>query len=145
MLKKWIAQRLFGRGDEALDPIPTEAWLDDLNLKEVLDAHDAWKVRLVEDLEGRADQPIDPAIASSDRHCTLGKWLHGPGKKFSRLPEYARAVQAHAEFHACAGEVVIESRSGHPERARTLLKTRFHQASSANQLELVRLFSAING
>ncbi len=143
MLKKWIAQRLFGRGDETLEPIPGDVSLEGLNLKEVLDAHDAWKTRLVEDLEGRAETPIDPAIVSSDRHCTLGKWLHGPGQKYARLPEYAKAVQAHADFHVCAAEVVIENRSGHPERARELLKTRFRHASSANQLELVRLFASI--
>jgi hypothetical protein len=143
MLKKWIAQRLFGRGDQDLEPIPEDASLEGLNLKEVLDAHDAWKTRLVEDLEGRTEIAVDPAIISSDRHCTLGKWLHGPGKRYSRLPEYDRAVQAHADFHVCAAEVVIENRSGHRERAEQLLKTRFRHASSANQLELVRLFSAI--
>ncbi len=144
MLKKWIAQRLFGRGDEDLEPIPEGTSLEGLNLKEVLDAHDEWKTRLVEDLEGRNELPSDPAIISSDRHCTLGKWLHGPGRKFKKLPEYEKALKAHAEFHVCAAEVVIENRSGHPERARQLLKTRFRHASSANQLELVRLFAAIN-
>lgn len=143
MLKKWIAQRLLGRNGEDLDPIPAEAWLDELNLKEVLDAHDAWKKRLIDDLEGRSATPIDPATASSDRHCTLGKWLHGPGRKYRKLPEYRKALQAHADFHICAGEVIIENRSGNPQRARELLKTRFHQASGTNQLELVRLFSVI--
>ncbi len=143
MLKQWILQRLGRKKTKKLDPIPEEAWLDDLNLKEVLDAHDAWKGRLLDDLEGKNPSPIDPATASSDRHCTLGKWLHGPGKKYRKLPEYQRALQAHAEFHVCAAEVVIENRSGNTERARELLKTRFRLASNTNQLELVRLFSVI--
>ena len=145
MLKKWIAQRLFGTGGEELEPIPQEESLDGMNLKEVLDAHEAWKARLLEDLSGKADKPLDPATISSDRQCTLGKWLHGPGRKYAKLPEYRKALQAHADFHVCAAEVVIENRSGNPQRAHELLKTRFRQASNANQLELVRLFSVTRG
>ncbi len=143
MLKKWIAQRLMGRKEEELTPIPEDESLDGLNLKQVLEAHEAWKERLQDYIDGRAEGSIDPAVAASDKQCTLGKWLHGPGKRYCKLPEYARAVQAHADFHACAAEVVIEKQSGHPQRARELLKTRFRHASSDNQLELVRLFSVV--
>lgn len=146
MLIKWLKSRLNGNSDVELVIDPEEAMLSGLNLKEVLDAHSAWKDKLEAELSGASNEPIDVDIIASDCHCVLGKWLHGKGKKdYSKLSEYKMAVDAHADFHQAAAEVVIQHQSGNTEQANQLLKTRFRSASNDNQLELVRLFTAAKG
>ncbi len=143
MLKKWLASRLKGNTDAELVTDSDEGMLPGLNLKEVLDAHEAWKNKLEMELSGVSSEPVDANIVASDCHCVLGKWLHGKGKKdYSKLPEYKPALDAHADFHLAAAEVVIQHQSNHTEQAKQLLKTRFKLASNDNQLELVRLFTA---
>ena len=143
MLAKWLKSRLKGNSDVELVIDPEEEMLSGLNLKEVLDAHDAWKSKLAAELSGASSEPIDADIIASDCHCVLGKWLHGKGKKdYSKLSEYKMAVDAHAKFHQTAAEVVIQHQSGHTSQAKQLLKTQFRSASNDNQLELVRLFTA---
>ena len=143
MLKRWINNWLNGDRSEKLVIADDENILSGLNLKEVLDAHDAWKKKLQDELTGDGTESLDVPHVASDRNCVLGKWLHGTGKKkYAKMPEYHNAVKAHANFHICAAEVVIEHQSGNTEKARELLETKFRAASNDNQLELVRLFSA---
>ncbi len=142
MLKKWLNNWLHGDATEELVISSKEGMLSGLNLKEVLDAHSAWKVKLEHELVGNSKRAIDVTVVASDRRCVLGKWLHGEGKKqYSKLPEYKKALDAHAHFHLCAAEVVIEHQSGNTDNAKELLTTKFRTASNNNQLELVKLFT----
>ena len=143
MLKKWLNNWLSGDTSEKLVIGEDEGNLSGLNLKEVLDAHDAWKVKLEKELMGKSTTPIDVTVVASDCNCVLGKWLHNTGKKqYSKLSEFKPALDAHAKFHLSAAEVVIEHQSGNAEQAKLLLKQNFRTASNLNQLALVRLFSA---
>ncbi len=117
--------------------------LKGLDLKKVLDAHHLWKDRLKNVLNGGSDEYLDIVIASEDCHCVLGKWIYGEGKNiYGHLREYESARTAHAEFHACAGEVLTAHELGDTALAESLLKTKFRAASNLNQMELTRLFSA---
>ena len=146
MFTRWISNWLNGDKSEELVISDDESTLSGLNLKEALDAHDAWKTKLRDELAGDSREPLDVSFIASDCNCVLGKWLYSTGKnKYSELPEYHNAVKAHAKFHICAAEVVIEHRSGNTEKAKKLLETNFRAASNDNQLELVRLFSASKG
>ncbi len=143
MLRSWLKRRLKGITNEKLVIDPDEETLSGLNLKEVLDAHEAWKDKLEKELSGVSDEPIDADIIASDCQCILGKWLHGKGKKdYSKLPEYKPALNAHANFHKAAAEVVIQHQANNTKQAKQLLRTSFRTASNDNQLELVRLFTA---
>ncbi len=143
MLRSWLKRRLKGITNEKLVIDPDEETLSGLNLKEVLDAHEAWKDKLEKELSGVSDEPIDADIIASDCQCILGKWLHGKGKKdYSKLPEYKPALNAHADFHKAAADVVIQHQANNTEQAKQLLRTSFRTASNDNQLELVRLFTA---
>lgn len=142
-LKKWLIQKLAGKDADLV--IDHEENLVGLNLKEALDVHGAWKDRLQVALNGQSNEELDVVVVAKDDQCALGKWLHGPGKqKYSKLPEYDQALKAHAEFHVCAAEVLIEHQSGNTQQANDLLKTRFRSASNNNQIELVRLFTTAN-
>ena len=133
MLKEWLNNWLHGDQTEELNIRPDGYVLAGLNLKEVLDSHNAWKVKLEKELEGEEDVALDVAVIGSDCHCVLGQWLHGEGKeRFCKVPEFSSALDAHAQFHISAAEVVIEHRSGNTEKAHEMLKTTFRHASNLN-------------
>jgi len=143
MIKHWLARRFGWQGFTDSDLNAIEDRLSGLSLKQALDAHQAWKHRLQDELTGQSPAPLVISEVASDCNCELGKWLQGQGKKeYRKLAEYSKAVKAHADFHISAAEVLIEYQSGNTAGARQLLKSRFREASNLNQLELVRLFSA---
>lgn len=114
-----------------------------LNLRQVMDAHTAWKGRLQKVLDGTSDEDLDIATASEDCHCFLGKWIYSEGKKlYGNLSEYESLRTAHAKFHVCAGEVLTQHKLGNHAESANLLNTKFRSASNRNQLELVSLFTA---
>ena len=123
--------------------VPPDLDMPDLNLKQVLDAHRDWKVRLQDVLEGTSDERFDIETVSQDCHCFLGKWIYSKGKKqFGHMPEYEAVRQAHADFHHAAGQVLTEHFLGDSTTAQIILKTKFRTASHRNQIELTRLFSS---
>ncbi len=86
-----------------------KANLSGLNIKTAIDEHDIWKVKLNNALNGNSESPIHLTEVASDCKCALGKRLHGAGKtKFSQLPVYKKSVNAHANFHFSATEIIIE-------------------------------------
>ncbi|MEQ1488210.1 MAG: CZB domain-containing protein [Methylotenera sp.] len=138
----WFKKSVAGDETVKLEIAPDEEELAGLNLKQVLDAHTAWKTRLQNALDGTSAESLDVAVVCQDNLCALGKWLYSEGKnKFSHLAEYESTRVAHSEFHLCAGEVLMEHQDGNADLAATLLRTKFRTASNRNQLELVRLFT----
>lgn len=143
-LLDWLQKRLAGDDKAELILSKEEESLSGLSLKEVLDAHMAWRHKLKEVLDGHfASETYDVATVAEDNLCTLGKWLYGPGKQlYGHLPEYAVLRKVHADFHLCAGEVLIEHRNNNTEAAEKILHHKFRELSDRVQLELIRLFSA---
>jgi len=139
---------IFGKGSAGNDEVKLkiaqdgEGMLSGLSLRQVMDAHSAWKGKLQKVLEGISDENFDIVKVSEDCHCFLGKWIYGEGKVYSRMPEYESLRRAHANFHLCAGEVLTQHILGNSEESERLLKTKFRSTSNRNQLELVRLFTA---
>lgn len=125
-----------------MDFMPDEEYLLGLNLKQALDAHNAWKSKLQKILDGINTEDMDVATTSQDDKCVLGQWIHSEGKQmYGHLPEYASLKTSHAAFHLCAGEILNEHQNGNAIRAAQMLHTQFRTASNKNQLELVRLFT----
>ena len=142
MLKS-LWKRFPGKSRQSLDTVEEVAENVGLHLREVLAAHSAWKRRLARMLKEGDRRKIDLITIADDRVCELGRWLHGTGKEyFDHLDEYHEAVDAHAQFHKIAAEVVIEFKSGNRHKAAELLRTRFRDASNRNQMALVMLFMA---
>lgn len=124
-------------------PETTKAELSGLVLKQVLDVHNAWNIRLKKVIDTTSDEIFDVEIVSQDTHCFLGKWIYGEGKRLcGHLPEYEIVRITHAEFQVCAAEVLSEHQKGNDIIAEVLLKNNFRSASNKIRLELVRLFSA---
>jgi len=110
--------------------------------KAAIDAHAKWKIRLEEYIQGTGKEGLQAAVVSRDDQCTLGKWLHGPGKeRFGHLPAFGEASACHVEFHRCAGEVVALVESGRKDDALRMVEDgEYARASDAVTVALVRLF-----
>ena len=129
------------KGVQTIQPNFVEGELAGLNLKQALEAHQAWKGKLQKVLDGESSERLDITTVSQDAHCVLGKWIYSEGKKlYSHLPEYEFVRTAHADFHVCAGEVLSQHQAGHSLEAEVLLKTKFRTASNKNQMLLTNLF-----
>lgn len=56
------------------DSVPAE-----LDVDAAINAHERWKARLMDYLEGRLPVGLDPDVIRRDDHSALGRWLHGVG------------------------------------------------------------------
>jgi hypothetical protein len=143
LLMDWLRQVNAGHGDAPLLISDEENELHGLSLRDVLQAHKDWRAQLELDLDSERLRNLDAGSLARDDLCTLGKWLHGPGReRFGHHPSWAAACRVHAEFHQCAGELLRARRRNEPAEALTNLGYRLRDASSRNQLELVRLFTS---
>jgi len=93
-------------------------------------AHQAWKARLKAVLDGTSTETLDPAVVGQDDRCTLGLWMHGPGKQCcAHLPSFPELQDRHAGFHRMAGQILTEAAAGRRQQAQALLDHEFTQLS----------------
>lgn len=140
-LMEWLQKHL--AGDEKVELSKEEDSLSGLSLFESIKTHMSWRKRLQTTLEGTSNENLIVGNVAQDTLCTLGKWLYGPGKSlYSHLPEYEVLRKAHAEFHICAGEILLEHQNGNSGSAMVIMKGPFNHFSNQIQLDLVKLFTA---
>lgn len=127
-------QAYFGRG---VRTVPGTGTAD--RLTAAIEAHGAWKVRLMEAVAtGRS--PHEPAVVSADDRCAFGTWLHGEIRADARgSVHYAPVLDLHAQFHRLAGRILTQARSG--ERHAAASATAF--GGELDQL-LARLIGEVN-
>lgn len=141
-LKDWLLKKLSGDSSAKLELNAEEETLSGLNLKNVIDAHLDWKVKLNSTLDGSSTEKYEVNTVSQDNLCILGKWLYGPGKQlYSKLPEYEALRKVHADFHVCAGGILSDHNNGDAAIAASKLGGEFKDLSNQIQLDLVRLFT----
>lgn len=71
-------------------------------------AHVSWKSKVRHHMQG-TETLVASEVAKDDR-CELGKWLHSQEQEYHGKPEFDEAVQAHAQFHRVAGDVIHQSK-----------------------------------
>jgi hypothetical protein len=99
------------------------AELDGLDFGQAIRAHQLWKRRLVDVLDGARDKRFD--LASIDRPdlSELGRWLHGPGQaKYGHLPIFQKLLLSHRAFHVAAADVLAMHQAGHVKAAREMIE-----------------------
>jgi methyl-accepting chemotaxis protein len=101
-----------------------------LSFTDAKDAHLKWKVRLINFIKGNSEEKIDAAKVCRDDQCALGKWIHGPAKKYSHNKDYGNLKLAHKEFHESVGEIVECVDRGLITEAKKLLGGKFYQNSN---------------
>lgn len=142
-LLDWLKKRNSGDTTAVLTFNKDEEELAGLNLKQVMDAHMAWRVRLEAVLNGTSKERLEYAQIAPDNLCVLGKWLYGPGKtSFGAIPQYEALRTTHQTFHQTAGKILGDFNRGDKAGAAKLLNGDFRKLSDRIQLELVRLYAA---
>lgn len=136
----WLRRREAGEEFPTLTFGEHEQTLEGLDMKSAIDAHMKWRERLTNHLTGVAPEPLHVGLVACDNECVLGKWIYGIGrKKFSHLSELEELRAVHANFHLCAGDILLNHEIGDTAAAEELLNTTFKKLSGQVQLTLVRL------
>ncbi len=142
-LLDWLRKRNAGDSTAVLTFNKDEEELSGLNLKQVLDAHMAWRVRLEAVLNGTSKESLEVSQIAPDNLCVLGKWLYGPGKVvLGTTTQYETLRTTHQTFHQLAGKILADYKRGDKAGAERLLNRDFRRMSDRIQLELVRLYAA---
>lgn len=79
--------------------------------EEAVSVHMQWKQKLRAILDGR-EVSLEADSASSDCNCELGKWIHGEGAMHKSEPAYQELLQAHANFHQAAADLMAKAQAG---------------------------------
>jgi hypothetical protein len=72
----------------------------EIDIDSAISAHEKWKDRLQNVLNGTSSETLDPATVCLDNRCDLGKWLHGPGgQRLGKFPAFQVLIDRHKFFH----------------------------------------------
>jgi hypothetical protein len=119
-----------------LDAKSADAILAEIDVDSAIAAHENWKLRLKNYLDGKSTELFDPSIVCMDDRCDLGKWLHGPGgQRLGKYPAFSVLIARHKYFHTQASTVVALTQSGDMVAADKALEGSFRHAS--NQVVLL--------
>ena len=130
----------------------------ELDVDAAINAHERWKARLMDYLEGRLPVGLDPDVIRRDDYSALGRWLHGvgadvlgPHPAYPLLmarhwatgawcaakphPAYPLLMARHRYFHEQAAELVQWAQQGEWDHVVAILNGRYRFAS--NQIVLL--------
>ena len=146
-------RRVFGNGQQAPaaplalfdsaaapDSRRAETLLATLDIDAAINAHERWKTRLMDYLEGRTTEGLNPSVVRCDDHCALGRWLHGVGGDLlGDQPAYALLMARHQYFHEQAALVVELAQQSDWDKAVQVLGGGYRYGSSQVVLLLKEL------
>lgn len=123
-------------GAIALASPPEDSVPAELDVDAAINAHERWKARLMDYLEGRLPVGLDPDVIRRDDYSSLGRWLHGVGADvLGHHPAYPLLMARHRYFHEQAAEMVQWAQQGEWDHVVAILNGRYRFAS--NQIVLL--------
>ena len=123
-----------------LDAQASAAVLAEIDIDTAIAAHENWKLRLQNVLDGKSSEELRPEVVCLDDRCDLGKWLHGPGgQRLGKYPAFTALVARHNYFHVQASNVLALAQSGEAEKAAQTLGSSYRHASNQVVLMLKEL------
>ena len=123
-------------GAIALASPPEDSVPAELDVDAAINAHERWKARLMDYLEGRLPVGLDPDVIRRDDYSALGRWLHGVGADvLGHHPAYPLLIARHRYFHEQAAELVQWAQQGEWDHVVAILNGRYRFAS--NQIVLL--------
>ena len=124
------AQVLFDSA-AALDSRRGDSLLATLDIDAAINAHERWKARLMDYLEGRTTVGLDPAIIRRVDHSVLGRWLQGVGGEvLGDQPAFPLLVARYQYFHEQAATLVELAQQGEWDKAVQVLNGGYRYGSS---------------
>jgi hypothetical protein len=78
-----------------------------MDIDSAVQAHNDWKLRLLNYARGTGTEKIDIQTLGKDNLCALGRWLHTDGHKYVENKRFAKLLETHAAFHACAAAIGV--------------------------------------
>ncbi|BCO28723.1 hypothetical protein MIZ03_3633 [Rhodoferax lithotrophicus] len=119
-----------------LDAQASAAILSEIDIDTAIAAHENWKLRLQNYLNGNSTETLQPEIVCLDDRCDLGKWLHGPGtQRLGKYPAFSVLIARHKYFHVQASNVVALAQTNQKDKAMQALEGSYRYAS--NQVVLL--------
>jgi len=144
-LLEWLQVKLLGESFGVLTISKEEADFAGLNMSQAIDAHMAWRIRLADILDGKSHEELNVGEVARDDCCSLGKWLFDSARlKFGSYQEYETLRKNHSRFHICAGEILVLHNIGQFAAAKQMLRADLRNLSDLVQLDIVRLYAAVN-
>ena len=123
-------------GPIALASPPEDSVPAELDVDAAINAHERWKARLMDYLEGRLPVGLNPDVIRRDDYSALGRWLHGVGADvLGHHPAYPLLMARHRYFHEQAAEMVQWAQQGEWDHVVAILNGRYRFAS--NQIVLL--------
>ncbi len=111
-----------------------------LDLDAAIHAHERWKERLMDYLEGRTTKGLDPALVRRTDQDALGRWLHGVGGELlGEQPAFSLLVARHQFFHEQAATIVELAQQGEWNKVVQVLNGSYRHGSSQVVLLLKQL------
>lgn len=135
-------------GDNAmvLDAKSAAAVLAEIDIDTAIAAHENWKLRLQNYLNGKSSEVLQPELVCMDDRCDLGKWLHGPGgQRLGKYPAFSILVARHKYFHVQASTVVALAQADDKNKANQTLDSSYRHASNQVVLLLKELKRGLGG
>lgn len=102
-----------------------------MDFDKAIQCHVQWKSKLAAYI-AKPDHSLNPTTVAHENGCDLGKWLHGEGQKFSRLPEFVKLVTDHTRFHSAAADVIKRANAGQRISEEVALGAKSEYASASN-------------
>jgi hypothetical protein len=118
-----------------------------LNFREAIAAHQKWKVRLQAVIDGNHAEQLFVDVVSRDDQCVLGKWIHGVGgQRFGDDQAFQRLCKHHADFHVCAGAVLVMAQEGNKTDSQANLTSGDYARVSMDLiLDLAQMYNQASG
>lgn len=117
--------------DANLSAAEAAAVLAEIDIDKAIAAHENWKLRLQDYLDGKSSEALKPEVVCLDDRCDLGQWLHGPGKmRLGAYPAFSVLLARHQYFHAQASSVVALAQAGQKDKATQTLGSSYRYASN---------------
>lgn len=129
-----------------LDAKSAAAVLAEIDIDTAIAAHENWKLRLQNYLNGKSSEVLQPELVCLDDRCDLGKWLHGPGgQRLGKYPAFSMLVARHKYFHVQASTVVALAQADDKDKANQTLDSSYRHASNQVVLLLKELKRGLGG
>ena len=104
--------------------------LSEIDIDTAIAAHENWKQRLLDYVNGQSDEVLHPEAVCMDDCCDLGKWLYGAGsKRLGQYPAFSVLIARHKYFHVQASSVVALVQAQHQEDAMKIMDGTYAYAS----------------